>query len=563
MSMYHLSVKYVSRGQGRSAVGAAAYRSGEKLYNDYDGLTHDFTKKKGILHSEILLPDNAPNEYYDRETFWNAVEKSEKRMDARTAREIEIALPIELDRKQQLDLVRDYIRTNFINLGMGADFSLHDGKHTHDKDAQHEEAESDRVITPDNPHAHILLTTRPIGQKGLSAKKNRDWDKRQNVVKWREQWALFQNKEFERLGFDSRVDHRSNKDRGLIQEPTVHEGPTVRELEKRGINTDVGEINRQIKKRNQELKKIERELQNEQRKSQGLLEAEKRFIEQKQEIQGEQESATLELEAIKKQEPTKLQQEKDTNKPAPNQQPQQKEPMRAEAETPRQTQSKLRILYEATPIPNEKAENLPQPSPDIQAFEDIASNDMAMEFADPAISSGKKIITGAGKIAEFFGKHGGELSEALFSHALGGGASNTPRPELSPETERHIRLLMGQCEDLEERGENIDGFISRIESLKQEKNTLNPFDLKKRNWLDDQISQIELSKKQAEQTLERDFRIKRQEIRQQIKYMQDELEKLRSQPMQKDKAAEDRNEYSDRIKISHERDGEKPKYRGR
>jgi hypothetical protein len=300
MAMYHLSVKYVSRGQGRSAVGAAAYRSGEKLYNDYDGLTHDYTAKKGIVYSEIILPDNAPDDYYNRQNFWNAVEKSEKRSDARTAREIEIALPLELSKQQQIELVRDYIRNNFINLGMGADFSLHSGKHTHYIDTLHEEAQADKIITPNNPHAHILLTTRPIGSNGLSVKKNRNWDKSQNVTKWREKWAQIQNKEFERLGIESRVDHRSNKDRELEQEPTIHEGSKVRRLEESGIKTKIGDINREIKRRNQEKLQIKQELQKEQRRSQELTENEKRFTQQKQEIQNAQKAAKLRLETIEK-----------------------------------------------------------------------------------------------------------------------------------------------------------------------------------------------------------------------------------------------------------------------
>ena len=251
MAMYHLSVKYVSRNQGRSAVGAAAYRSATKLYNDHDGLTHDYTGKTGVIHSEILLPDNAPRELLDRQNFWNAVEKAEKRKDARTAREIEIALPLELTPEQQLTLTRDYINNNFVNLGMGADIAIHDGKHGHRKDDRHEEAQHDKSIKKNNPHAHVLLTTRAITPEGLSKKKSPEWDKRQNVVLWREQWADIQNRELERLGFNDRVDHRSYIDRGIDREPTMHEGTTVRQMEKRGIDTRIGRANREITAKNE------------------------------------------------------------------------------------------------------------------------------------------------------------------------------------------------------------------------------------------------------------------------------------------------------------------------
>jgi len=126
MAIYHCSIKIISRGKGKSAVAAAAYRSGETLTNEYDGITHDYTRKGGIAYTEILLPDNAPREYADRNVLWNAVEKAEKAKNAQLAREIEIALPHELTREQGISLVREYVKKQFVNAGMCADFAIHD-----------------------------------------------------------------------------------------------------------------------------------------------------------------------------------------------------------------------------------------------------------------------------------------------------------------------------------------------------------------------------------------------------------------------------------------------------
>ena len=167
MAIYHCSIKIISRGKGKSAVAAAAYRSGEALTNEYDGITHDYTRKGGIVHTEILLPDNAPAAYADRSVLWNAVEKAEKAKNAQLAREIEIALPHELTREQGISLVREYVKEQFVNAGMCADICLHDKN-------------------DGNPHAHIMLTMRPIEQDGLwGAKQKKEYilDKDGNKIR--------------------------------------------------------------------------------------------------------------------------------------------------------------------------------------------------------------------------------------------------------------------------------------------------------------------------------------------------------------------------------------------
>ena len=124
MAIYHCSVKIIGRSSGRSSVAASAYRAGQKITNERDGITHDYTRKTGVAHSEIILPDHAPSEYNDRATLWNAVEKIERRSDSQTAREVEVALPLEFSLKENIEVVKNYINENFISKGMCADFSM-------------------------------------------------------------------------------------------------------------------------------------------------------------------------------------------------------------------------------------------------------------------------------------------------------------------------------------------------------------------------------------------------------------------------------------------------------
>ena len=249
---------------GRSAVAAAAYRSGEKLTSEWDGLTRDYTHKPGVVHSEIMLSAHAPPEFADRSTLWNSVEQIEKASDAQLAREIEVALPVELSRAEQLALVRSYVRDNFVAAGMCADFALHD------KD-------------DGNPHAHIMLTIRPLREDGkwgakcrkvydLDSQGNRipdgkggwknhredttDWNNRENAEKWRAAWAAYANRALEVAGRPERIDHRSYERQGIEKIPSIHMGPAASQMERRGIQTEKGDINRQIAADNKLLKEL-------------------------------------------------------------------------------------------------------------------------------------------------------------------------------------------------------------------------------------------------------------------------------------------------------------------
>lgn len=340
VAIMHMNCTTIARTSGRSSVASAAYRSGQSLVNEQDGRTHDYEKKGGVQYSEIEIPENAPewmkaedrkireldlqikesqtkindldkvepteqtqsdraeaqqkleqhqNERNEiqrdlREKIWNEVEKVEKGPKARTAREIEVALPRELNREQQKELMRGYIKENYTDKGMIADWAIHDKG-------------------DGNPHCHILLTTREMDREGKWKAKSRkeydldkdghkiklpsgeykshkvdlnDWNKTESLEKWRENWAKDVNRELERHGHEARIDHRSNQERGLDREPTVHEGPARGKqdrLRKKDptAELDVCKKNRKIKERNtekdkaqqkeiDEFKKLEKEL---------------------------------------------------------------------------------------------------------------------------------------------------------------------------------------------------------------------------------------------------------------------------------------------------------------
>lgn len=264
MAICHIPIKIIQRSKGKSAVAAAAYRSGTKLTNEWDGLTHDYTHKGGVVHAEIMLPSHAPPEFADRSTLWNSVEQIEKSRDSQLAREVEVALPRELTREQQLALIRAYVKDNFVAAGMCADFALHDKG-------------------DGNPHAHILLTIRPLKESGEWGAKCRkvydldehgqripdgkggwknyredttDWNDKGKAEVWRAAWADYTNQALEAAGRPERIDHRSYKRQGVEQIPTVHMGVAATRMERRGLATEKGNLNRQIAADNKLLKEL-------------------------------------------------------------------------------------------------------------------------------------------------------------------------------------------------------------------------------------------------------------------------------------------------------------------
>ena len=311
MAIYHLEAKVVSRGTGRSAVAASAYLSCTNILNDYDGVRHDYTRKKGLVWQDVFLPEFAPAEWKDRGLLWNAVEENEKTKDSRLAREFVPALSIELTPAQWQELITDFIQNSFVAEGMCADVAIHD---------PHPPGH--------NPHAHIMLTVRPLDEQGnwqyktekeylcvrngeergftaaefkaaqadgwekqypykvgrkkvymppseaekhgyerankhpKSTKFGRQnpiaerWNSEEQLVEWRKAWADVTNCYLERYGHDERIDHRSHADRGLTEQPTIHKGVVARALEKKGVISDRCEINRQIKADNALLREL-------------------------------------------------------------------------------------------------------------------------------------------------------------------------------------------------------------------------------------------------------------------------------------------------------------------
>lgn len=215
MAIYHLHTKIVKRSDGKSSVAAAAYRAGAKITDDRTGLTHDYTNKSQVDDAFILLPDDAPMEYFCRSTLWNAVEEKENRKDAQVCREIEVSLPVELDKGRQKKLIEKYVNNQFISKGMIADIALH-------------------KLDTNNPHAHVLLTMREVCANGFG-KKNREWNKKELLSIWRESWATECNSALYSAGSASRITHKSLKAQGVKREPTKHLGKRKGILLKGGL----------------------------------------------------------------------------------------------------------------------------------------------------------------------------------------------------------------------------------------------------------------------------------------------------------------------------------------
>ena len=268
---FHFSVNIISRGKGKSAVASAAYISGEKIKNEWDGVTHDYTKKQGVISKEIFLPDHAPKEYKDRKTLWNSVELFEKNSNAQLARNFIISLPKELSIEENKKMIEEYIQTNFVKEGMIVDLAIHD-----------ENREGNQNI-----HAHIMTIVRPINEDGTWGQKSKkeyildekgekilnkngkpktrkveltSWNDKGNVEKWRENFSDLCNKYLAKNKIEKRVDHRSFKRQGIKQIPTIHLGASASAMERKGIRTEKGDINREIKKQNELLKNIGNEI---------------------------------------------------------------------------------------------------------------------------------------------------------------------------------------------------------------------------------------------------------------------------------------------------------------
>ena len=266
----HNEISIVQRSQQQSAVAAAAYQSGEKLFCGYDQEVKHYPEKRGIVHNEILLPANAPRSYADRNTLWNAAEAVEKQWNSQLARRWVLTIPREIPPDQYAALVRDFCNQQFVSKGMCVDFAIHDKG-------------------DGNPHAHVMLTMRAMDEHGKWLPKSRkvydldesgeriklpsgrwkshkedtvDWNDQKYCEIWRHEWEVIQNRYLEANDRPERVDLRSYARQGLDIIPTVHEGAAVQQMEKRGIQTNIGNLNREIKAANRLMKSIRQLIQN-------------------------------------------------------------------------------------------------------------------------------------------------------------------------------------------------------------------------------------------------------------------------------------------------------------
>ncbi|MBV9982873.1 Ti-type conjugative transfer relaxase TraA [Bradyrhizobium sp.] len=228
MAIYHLHVKIIGRKAGSSAVASAAYRSASRLRDEQLDRSHDFSGKRGVVHSEVMLPENAPQVWSDRERLWNDVEAFEIRKDAQLAREVEFAIPREMSEAQGIELARDFVQAEFVDRGMIADLNVH-----------WDRAEDGMP----KPHAHVMLTMRAADENGFG-QKVREWNRTEMVERWRRRWAELANERLAELDIDARIDHRSLEAQRIGLEPQSHIGAPAKRIEGRGIEGEGAEADR-------------------------------------------------------------------------------------------------------------------------------------------------------------------------------------------------------------------------------------------------------------------------------------------------------------------------------
>ena len=238
MATYHFSARIIKRSQGKSAVAAAAYRAGDRYYDERLGRSWDYTNKS-VAHSEILTPDHAGEWAKDRDSLWNTVQQKERQFwsTGQLARDLEIALPRELSLEENSTLIREFAQRNFVDKGMIADINIHIEKASDGEN---------------NPHAHIMLTMKPIEESTgeFASAKNRDWNKTSLLKEWRKEWADSVNEQYQKKGINQSVDHRSLVDQEIDREPQIHVGVASNDIEKKGGFAERFERNEQIKERN-------------------------------------------------------------------------------------------------------------------------------------------------------------------------------------------------------------------------------------------------------------------------------------------------------------------------
>ena len=298
----HFDITITKRSEGKSAVAGAAYQSGENLFSEYDQKHKNYTRKEGVVYTEIMLPANAPPEYADRETLWNSAESCEKQWNSQLARRFVLALPREVPMEMYPQMIRDYCEEHFVSKGMCCDFAIHDP-----------------YPPGHNPHCHAMLTLRAIDENGKWLPKSRkvydldengeriklpsgnwkshkentvDWNEQYHGEEWRHGWEVVQNQYLELSGSPERVDLRSYKRQGLDVVPTVHMGVAITQMERRGIETNIGNLNRDIKTANSLMNSIRKTINSLREWISAILEVRKEIL---AELEAEKTSPNLAL----------------------------------------------------------------------------------------------------------------------------------------------------------------------------------------------------------------------------------------------------------------------------
>ena len=452
-------------GEKLHSIAHASYQSGEKLCGIGDKVTHDYTRKGGVTHSEIILPENAPPEYANRQTLWNAVEKSEKRKDAQLAREFIVGLQREFKLREQIEVLHEYIKENFVNKGMIADFAIHDNK-------------------DGNPHAHIMLTTRHVTPEGFG-KKNTDWNKKDLFSEWRKGWADVNNRMFERLGREERIDHRSYREQGIDREPMVHLGYEAAALERQGVQTERGNHNREVQRRN--LNRLAEGVASEVRN-------------QKFEL-AHTHAANAEREAQKETQPLKVEKTKQNT------------------EELRQIAKEVKLEKELQKIRDAQktARHMEKPiepeaeSPFVSELERQLKAEKAMQHLEKMQeqrNNAEQIAKRMTALKESFIALEKEKTSLMESH-------NQIKLDLPP--------LEYRTELVEEHAQNIENLQSRAAQLHESRQNLRLFDVKKKKETDAQIAQAEQELARAQDFFKNHFHINPSQARDELKRLQEEF----------------------------------------
>lgn len=516
MAIYYCKVTNISRGGGRSAVGSAAYRANEKIKNEFDGRIHNYTNKHDIAYKEIMAPDNAPWWVQSRKKLWNEVEKMEKASNSRLAREITIALPKELTKEQQIELAREYCREALVSQGMIADLCIHDKG-------------------DGNPHAHIMVTTRGFNEHGQWLPKSRkeyirdefgeriqlksgewksrkidinDWNTTERLKSMREQWAIVANRY---LPEELHIDHRSYEEQEIDKIGMVHMGHGSTALERNGIETEKGNLNREIQEFNEHIEQINQEVEKADREiSEINQEIEAREIQEQnkniEQLDQEVEKADREISEINKDIHAREKMSMEDRMTAAKEKAEQtkeEKPQHRERQWEKSLEEKEKLKPVEVQEPKQK--------------QNIAA-DQPSQIRAPENPENRTEIADAVKERLLWQRESIKLELEI-----------SEKCELKGELNTSIRNIENHIEDIYKKTGNIEHWIREIEKLQERKQSLNIFQGKEKKAIEEQIRNLEQPIAQVGQNLERDYGIKPEQAQAKL----DELSMQRSELIKK------------------------------